>query len=87
MLKISHAESPQGAVTLTLAGRLVGPWVGELRRVCEPLLAGRRAMALDLAEVSFLDAEGVATLHAYLARGVTLQNCSPFVDQQIRTSN
>jgi ABC-type transporter Mla MlaB component len=50
-------------------------------------LAEDRALNLDLAEVSYVDAEGVATLNNFTSRGVKLNNCSPFVEQQIKTSN
>jgi ABC-type transporter Mla MlaB component len=85
MLKISQIGAPKHSVTLKLEGRVVGPWVGELGRICEPLLAENRALKLDLAEVSYVDAEGVAALNGFKSRGVKLQNCSPFVEQQIKT--
>jgi ABC-type transporter Mla MlaB component len=87
MLKISQAGTPNHSVTLKLEGRVVGPWVEELRRICEPLLAENRILKLDLAEVSYADADGVATLNSFKSRGVKLNNCSPFVEQQIKTSN
>jgi hypothetical protein len=87
MLKISQAGNPNHSVTLKLEGRVVGPWVEELRRICEPILTEDRALKLDLAEVSYVDAEGVATLNGFKARGVKLKSCSPFVKQQIKTSN
>ena len=86
MLKISQTGTPNHSVTFKLEGRVVGPWVGELRRICEPLLAEDRALRLDLAEVSYLDAEGVAALKGLRSRGVKLKNCSPFVEQQIKSS-
>ena len=84
MLKISQTGTPNHSVTLKLEGRVVGPWVGELRRICEPLLAEERALRLDMAEVSYVDAEGVAALNDFKSRGVKLKNCSPFVEQQIK---
>jgi ABC-type transporter Mla MlaB component len=86
MLKISQTGTPNHSVTLTLEGRVVGPWVGELRRICEPFLAEDRDLKLDLTEVSFADAEGVAALNQFKSRGVKLKNCSPFVEQQIETA-
>ena len=86
MLKISQTETPNHSVTLKLEGRVVGPWVGELSRICEPLLAEDRALKLDLAEVSYLDEEGVIALNRLKSRGVKLKNCSPFVEQQIKSS-
>ena len=86
MLKISQTRIPHHSITLKLEGRIVGPWVEELRRICEPLLAEDRALTLDLAEVSYVDAEGVATLNGFKSRGVKLKNCSPFVEQQMKST-
>jgi ABC-type transporter Mla MlaB component len=87
MLKISQVGTPNHSVTLKLEGRVVGPWVEELRRICEPLLTKERSLKLDLAEVSYADSEGVAALNSLKSRGVRLNNCSPFVEQQIKSSN
>jgi len=86
MLKISRAGKGNHSVTLKLEGRVVGPWVGELRQVCETLLSEGRALKLDLADVTFADADGVAVLTGFKTRGVTLKNCSPFVDEQLRST-
>ena len=86
MLKISQTGTPNHSVTLKLEGRVVGPWVGELRRICEPLLAEDRALKLDLAEVSYVDEQGVSALNSFKSRGVKLKNCSPFIEQQIKSS-
>jgi ABC-type transporter Mla MlaB component len=86
MLKISQAGKANPSVTLKLEGRVVGPWVGELRQVCETLLTEGRALKLDLADVTFADSDGVAVLTDFKARGVTLKNCSPFVDEQLRST-
>ncbi len=86
MLRISQAEKANHSVTLKLEGRVVGPWVGELRQVCETHLSEGRALKLDLAEVTFADADGVAVLTGFKTRGVTLKDCSPFVDEQLRST-
>ena len=86
MLKISQVGKANHSVTLKLEGRVVGPWVGELRQVCETLLTEGRALKLDLADVTFADADGVAVLSGFKTRGVTLKNCSPFVEEQLRST-
>ena len=86
MLKISQAGKANNSVTLKLEGRVVGPWVGELRQVCETLLSEGRALKLDLTDVTFADADGVAVLTGFKTRGVTLKDCSPFVDEQLRST-
>ncbi len=85
MLKISQAEKANHSVTLKLEGRVVGPWVAELRQVCEKLLTEGRALKLDLADVTFADASGVAALSSFKSRGVTFTNCSPFVEEQLKS--
>ena len=85
MLMISEAGTANLSVTLKLEGRVVGPWVAELRQVCEKLLTEGRALKLDLADVTFADADGVAVLTGFKTRGVTLKDCSPFVDEQLRS--
>ena len=85
MLKISETGPRNHTVTLKVEGRLVGPWVKELRRVCDLFLADERALKLELAEVSYADAEGVAALNDFKSRGILLNNCSPFVEQQIKS--
>jgi anti-anti-sigma regulatory factor len=84
MLKISQAGKANHSVTLKLEGRVVGPWVGELRQVCEALLTEGRSLKLDLAEVTFADTDGVGVLSSFKLRGVRFANCSPFVEEQLK---
>jgi len=84
MLKISEAGKAIHSVTLKLEGRVVGPWVAELRQVCDKLLTEGRALELDLADVTFADAGGVSALSALKSRGVAVTNCSPFVEEQLK---
>jgi len=86
MLKISQTGKANHSVTLKLEGRVVGPLVGELRQVGETLLAEGRALKLDLADVTFVDSDGVAVLTGFKTRGVTLKDCSPFVDEQLKST-
>jgi ABC-type transporter Mla MlaB component len=87
MLKISEAGLPNQSICLKLEGRVVGPWVEELRGICDRYLAGECSVTLDLSDVSYADTEGVAALNRYKASGVNLANCSPFLTQQIKSSN
>jgi ABC-type transporter Mla MlaB component len=85
MLKISQTGTVNHSVTLKLEGRVVGPWVAELRRICESIMGEQSRLKLDLADVTYVDGEGVATLTDFQSRGVKLDNCSPFVEQQIKS--
>jgi anti-anti-sigma regulatory factor len=84
MLKISGGTSPNGKVTLRLEGQVSGPWVEELRRSCERILATGGGLILDLAEVSFVDRDGVALCGRLQSRHVTFLHCSPFVTEQLK---
>jgi anti-anti-sigma regulatory factor len=84
MLKISEIKSAPPSVVLHLEGRIVGPWVDELRQVCaQHLLEGHR-LQLQLADVEFMDAEGVALLASLRSRGVTFVDAPPFVAEQLK---
>jgi ABC-type transporter Mla MlaB component len=85
MLKISQSGTPNHSVTLKLEGRVVGPWVAELRRICEQLMDEQSQLKLEMADVSYIDGDGVAVLTELQSRGVKLNNCSPFVEQQIKS--
>jgi ABC-type transporter Mla MlaB component len=86
MLKISEGKRSKQALTLRLEGSIVGPWVGELRRLCEPLVHQGGRLALDLADVSFADEGGLALLVGLRARGTKLLNPTPFVAEQLKSA-
>lgn len=83
MLKIEVTENQEGGVTVRLHGRMVGPWVDEVRRTCEPFLGNRRALTLDFSGVSFVAQDGVALCRSLRQGRATLTNCSPFVKEQL----
>ena len=85
MLKISEPVTNH-AVTLKLEGRLIGPWVAELKNACEQHLAAKQSLNLDFADVTFADRTGLALLLRLRAQGVTLVNCSPFLEEELRTA-
>jgi anti-anti-sigma regulatory factor len=63
MLKITTHMSDDSA-RITLEGRLVGPWIGELERCwreCEQSSGGRQ-LIVDLTGVTFVEEEGKALL-------------------------
>jgi anti-anti-sigma regulatory factor len=84
MLKISQIGKANHSVTLRLEGRIVGPWVAELRQSCEPFLRQGRCLTLQLADVEFMDASGVELLAELRSRGVSLADSPPFVAEQLK---
>jgi hypothetical protein len=84
MLRIITMRAGDGGATLGLEGRLMGPWVDELRRSCEYALATGTPLTLDLAEVAFVARDGARLLRDLTAGGVTVVNCPAFVTEQLR---
>ena len=73
MLRIYiHDQMP--VTSFVLEGKLVGLWVKELEKQWESALAASssRTMLVDLADVSFIDAEGRALLARMRQKGVRL---------------
>jgi anti-anti-sigma regulatory factor len=85
MLRIA-AEDAEGGTVLRLEGQVIGPWVDELRAICETACGRRGPLALDLAAVTFVSREGVQLLLELRARAVTLRHCSGFVREQFRAA-
>jgi ABC-type transporter Mla MlaB component len=84
MLKIVSVNGTGRLTTLRLAGRLIGPWVEELRLACEAALAKGEVLALDMSEVSFVDQAGVELLRRLRRRDARLSNCSGFIAELLK---
>jgi anti-anti-sigma regulatory factor len=85
MLRITQVDGRDAVPTLRLEGKLSGPWVEELLRVCAPPAAG--PLRLDLSAVTYVDGAGLDLLRALLRRGVTVGACSGFVAQLLHVEN
>jgi anti-anti-sigma regulatory factor len=84
-MKITVVESSAEGVRLRVEGRLTGRWVEELRRTCDlHFINGGVQLILDLADVSFADAEGIKLLKELRIRWVTLFNPSSLVAEQLK---
>src|SRR5262249_54009062 len=84
MLRISEIGDHGGDVLLKLEGRLVGPWVRELAGASSRVLDAGRALKLVLADVSYVDREGVSLLLTLQNRNAVLEGMSPFVLEELR---
>jgi hypothetical protein len=87
MLRISLIVEGVRGVIFRLEGRVVGPWVAELRKACEKVLEEKRGLTLELSEVMFASREGVALLRELKAQGVVLSGCSPFLSQELKVGD
>ena len=85
MLRIECTESADNGVTLKLEGRVIGPWVEEVRRISEKILASGVMLTLDLSGVSFVDREGVILLRSLRGRQAIFVHSSVFVVEQLKS--
>ena len=83
MLKIDVADQAGQGITVRLEGRMVGPWVEEFQRACEPYLGNGHALTLDFGGVSFIGREGVALCRTLRQGRASFTNCSPFIKEQL----
>ena len=85
MLCITHqTESTVGGSILRLEGRIVGPWVDELRRAYMARPADSRCpLTIDLRDVTFIGPAGIAFFDE-IYPSVTLINCSLFALEQLK---
>ena len=75
-------EQDQGNLSLVVEGRLVGPWVDELRRVSAKHISGRSSPLIDLCGVTAMDARGQTLLNELRQGGATLR-CSDVMNQYL----
>jgi anti-anti-sigma regulatory factor len=85
MLRIVCGESASESTTLKLEGRVIGPWVEEVKRASEEVLASGATLILDLSEVSFVDREGIELFRNLSDRRALFQNTSVFVAEQLKS--
>jgi hypothetical protein len=75
MLRITTLEGADSRPILRLEGKLLEPWVDEVRRACMV----RRPPLLDLSALTYMDAAGVRFLQELLHEGAAIAACSGFV--------
>ena len=65
--------------TIDLDGKLIGPWVEELRRAIGPQDAGE-SVCLNLAHLTFADSAGLSLLRELHRRGAQLVGAPPLIE-------
>ena len=84
-MRISQSADVDGSVVLKLEGKVRGQWVDALRQLSSEILQEPATrLVLDLADVSFVDTDGLELLHELSLRYVRLSNCSLFVTHQLK---
>jgi hypothetical protein len=83
MLRISLLETAGETSTFRLEGRILGPWVDELRSFAEGVMRRGGRLKLELSEVSFIDGAGVQLIRELEDQGVDVTGASPFISAQL----
>jgi uncharacterized protein YqfA (UPF0365 family) len=83
MLRITSISDAEGQ-RLKLEGKLLGPWVEELRIHCASISAQLAKPQLDLEAVSYVDSAGAKVLQTLRAEGFPIVASSPFVAMILR---
>lgn len=84
MLRVSEVGSTEDAATLRLEGEVIGSDVEQVRQVIEQSLAAGVHLTLDLAELLFVDREGIALFRKLAGCQVEFINSSPFLTEQLK---
>jgi hypothetical protein len=79
VLRITEIAQNDSGRTFKLEGKLLGPWVNELRNVCTPALERLEQVGLDLAAVTFVNAAGAELLRELIRQGIIIIQWSAFV--------
>jgi ABC-type transporter Mla MlaB component len=88
MLRISVMESSATAVKLRVEGQIAGPWVEELRTTCNAHTGQEPVhLCLELEDVSYADAAGVACLKELREKGIGLFRVSPFLTELFKNDS
>ena len=83
MLKITRSGN-NGTVRMMFEGKLLGPWLDEVREQFEWADSGKTAIDLDLSGISYVDEPGASLLRDLMARGVRIVACSSFVAEVLK---
>lgn len=88
MLRITVVGSSPLVITLHVEGRIAGPWVEELRTACDVETSSRPVqLYLELEDVSFVDAAGIACLKRLEREGVRFSRVSSFLTELFKNDS
>jgi anti-anti-sigma regulatory factor len=85
ILSIPDTTETASHARIQLVGQVHGEWVPELRRLVTRILLQADRLDIDMAEVSFVDADGLKLIQELAGSRVALVNCALFVAEQLKT--
>jgi len=85
MLRFTWIAGTQVTQTIKLEGKLLGPWVDEVRNACAAGTDSSSRISLDLSDLTFVDAAGEGLLFDLIDRGIEVVACSGYVAELLRS--
>ena len=96
MLRITVVDLSASVIVLRVEGRITGSWVEELRRTCAAHAFAAHSfvghtfpdevqLSLELSDVSFADAAGIALLKELRSLGADLIRPTPCMAEQLKS--
>jgi anti-anti-sigma regulatory factor len=86
MLRLTRSALTHATQTIKLEGKLLGPWVDEVRKECAAGTDPSGWTSLDLSALTFVDAVGAGLLRDLIDRGIEVVACSTYVAELLRSS-
>ena len=84
MLKITPTRVNENSFTVRLCGQLTKEYLPEVERTLAGESTEAQTVALDLANVTFVDREAMVFLCSAKARNIAIQNCPSYVVRWIQ---
>jgi ABC-type transporter Mla MlaB component len=84
VLKISPTRENEKSLTVRLCGQLTKEYLPEVERTLAGENPETHTVALDLANVTFVDREAMVFLCSAKARNIAIQNCPSYVVRWIQ---
>jgi hypothetical protein len=85
MLRLTRIADASSAQMIRLEGKLLEPWIEEVRRACASGLDVPGRTRLDLSALTFVDAAGERLLRELIGCGVEVAACSSYVAELLRS--
>lgn len=84
MLKITSTRENEKSCTVRLCGKLTKEYLPEVERTLAGESTDGQKVALDLANVTFVDREAMVFLCAAKGRNIAIENCPSYVVRWIQ---
>ena len=86
MVRLTRIAGTHCPWIIKLEGKLLGPWVDEVRKACIAGTDPSTRISLDLSALAFVDAAGERLLRDLIGRGSEVVACSGYVAELLRSS-